>query len=429
MQVKKGRWQESRRVLAIAILVAAMCLAGCSKVTPTPTVDKSKVVQVQVTSMVKRETPEVWAGNAEPLPKLPNSSWSGLDPGGQVTTDHMGEAKLDIDGCMYIYVFLDSAQLVRRGCRKDAAISGSTSCSVQGTSTYNNSCASEVIIQTLSVEIQLQGTWLAVTYLPGLELSLVQVFEGQARVLPVTEVEQRKLVEEDEAIVLGPGNFAYTVPDARLAEIGQIAGLEARQRHSLERLGSFQDADSFVSQLQRLADEPNLAAWMRRTAERAEMDGIPLPPTYPRGEQVREERAGVILRGGGGPLSDPRVQDAVLSAVDWRALVEGSFEGRDVPVAVELFERDVIQDAREIPYDPDRARALLARADYPNGFGMSLFYPPGDVELQGMIKGMFDAWLDVGIRADPVELPAPDAIEKLRAGAAAGEPAMALDRQ
>ena len=427
--MKKGRWQESRRVLAIAILVAAMCLAGCSKVTPTPTVDKSKVVQVQATARVKRETPEVWAGNAEPLPKLPHSSWSGLDPGGQVTTDHMGEAKLDIDGCMYIYVFLDSAQLVRRGCRKDAAISGSTSCSVQGTSTYNNSCASEVIIQTLSVEIQLQGTWLAVTYLPGLELSLVQGFEGEARVLPVTEIDQHKLVEEDEAIDLGPGSFTYTAPDARLAEVGQIAGLEARQRHALEQLGSFQDADSFVSQLQRLADEPNLAAWMRRTAERAEMDNVPLPPTYPRGGEVVEERQGVILRGGGGPLADSLVQQALVAAVPWAALVEESFEGRDVPVAVEFLDGERFEDARAVEHDPERAKGLLAEAGYPDGFDTTLFYPPDDLELRSMMKGVFEAWLDVRIRAEPMELAAPAELDRIRASAAGGEPATSLYRQ
>jgi len=392
-------------------------------------VDKSKVVQVQATARVKRETPEVWAGNAEPLPKLPNSNWSGLDPGGQVTTDHMGEAKLDVDGCMYIYVFLDSAQLVRRGCRKDAAISGSTSCSVQGTSTYNNSCAGEVIIQTLSVEIQLQGTWLAVTYLPGLELSLVQVFEGEARVLPVTEIDQHKLVEEGEAIVLGPGSFVYTAPDARLQEVGQIAGLEARQRHALEQLGSFQDADSFVSQLQRLAEEPNLAAWMRRTAERAEMDDVPLPPTYPRGGEVVEERQGVILRGGGGPLADPLVQEAVVAAVPWEALVEGSFEGRDVPVAVEFLDGRRFEDARAVGHDPERAKEFLTEAGYPEGFDTTLFYPPDDLEMLSMMKGVFETWLEVGIRAEPMELAVPEVSEKLRVSAAAGSPAMALNRQ
>ena len=136
------------------------------------------------------------------LARLADGRWHGLDAGGCVTTDDIGEAKLDIDGCMFIYVLQDSRQLVRRGCRKDAAISGNASCSVQGTSVYNNACAGEVIVQTPSAEIQLHGTWLAVTYLPNLELSLVQVYEGRARVLPVTDLEEYKLAPDDQAIVV-----------------------------------------------------------------------------------------------------------------------------------------------------------------------------------------------------------------------------------
>jgi ABC-type transport system substrate-binding protein len=171
-----------------------------------------------------------------------------------------------------------------------------------------------------------------------------------------------------------------------------------------------------------------MAAWMNRTAERAEIDGVPLPSAYPRGEQVAEERLAVVLRGGGGPLQDARVQEAVLAAVDWPALVEGSFEGQDVPVVVELTERDVIQDARDIPYDPDRAKELLAEGGYPDGFATALYHPPDDVELRRMMKGMFDAWLKVGVRADPTELPAPDALQRMEASAAAGEAAMSLNR-
>jgi ABC-type transport system substrate-binding protein len=178
-----------------------------------------------------------------------------------------------------------------------------------------------------------------------------------------------------------------------------------------------------------MAGEPNLAAWMNRTAERAEIDGVPLPPNYPRGEQVAEERLAVVLRGGGGPLQDARVQDALLAAVDWQALVEGSFEGQDVPVVVELAERDVIQDARDSPYDPDRAKELLAESGYSDGFATALYHPPDDVELRGMIKGMFDAWLKVGVRADPAELPAPDALQRMEASIAAGEAVMSLNRR
>ncbi|MDX2222329.1 MAG: ABC transporter substrate-binding protein [Rhodospirillaceae bacterium] len=74
------------------------------------------------------------------------------------------------------------------------------------------------------------------------------------------------------------------------------------------------------------------------------------------------------------PLSDPRVRRAVTYAVNRQAIVDQVFAGR-AKVASQAapspaFGHD--PDLKPFPYDPDRARALLAEAGYPDGFSFTV---------------------------------------------------------
>lgn len=74
--------------------------------------------------------------------------------------------------------------------------------------------------------------------------------------------------------------------------------------------------------------------------------------------------------GRGTPLDDVRVREALNLAIDRRGLVDALLAGipelASQPASSETYGYN--PDLTPIPYDPDRARALLAQAGYPDGF-------------------------------------------------------------
>ncbi len=76
----------------------------------------------------------------------------------------------------------------------------------------------------------------------------------------------------------------------------------------------------------------------------------------------------------GNPLRDARVRQALSLSVDRQALNERVMDGVATPARQFMTEgaRGTLRDQPAFPYDPARARALLAEAGYPNGFGMTI---------------------------------------------------------
>ncbi len=74
------------------------------------------------------------------------------------------------------------------------------------------------------------------------------------------------------------------------------------------------------------------------------------------------------------PLRDPRVRQALSLAIDRQAIVQRVMDGLATPAAQFLPEGmfGLVPGVTALPYDPARARALLAEAGYPNGFSMTL---------------------------------------------------------
>jgi len=70
------------------------------------------------------------------------------------------------------------------------------------------------------------------------------------------------------------------------------------------------------------------------------------------------------------PLRDKRVRQAMNYAVDRDAIVKSILGGRGAPLPGPLSPGwlGYTDDVKPYPYDPDKARALLAEAGYPNGF-------------------------------------------------------------
>jgi ABC-type transport system substrate-binding protein len=101
------------------------------------------------------------------------------------------------------------------------------------------------------------------------------------------------------------------------------------------------------------------------------------------------------------PFSDKRVRQAMMYAIDRKAITQGILQGfaqpAVSPVGPGIPSRRTFEPW---PYDPAKAKALLAEAGYPSGFSMSVWSPHGrylkDAEVAEAVVSYFK---DVGIDA------------------------------
>ena len=119
-------------------------------------------------------------------------------------------------------------------------------------------------------------------------------------------------------------------------------------------------------------------------------------------EGGRRMMIGITTAGGPAPLADKRVRQALNHAIDFDAINEGFFLGRARRMSHVFnppFEHGGVE---AYGYDPDRARALLTEAGYPDGFMLgSLDTPIGkwihDYEMAQVIAAQLEA---VGVRLE-----------------------------
>lgn len=117
------------------------------------------------------------------------------------------------------------------------------------------------------------------------------------------------------------------------------------------------------------------------------------------------------------PVRDRRVREALNLAIDRREIAATIFGGEAEPAAIPFgltwAFRDVkltVPDGWQYPYDPARARALLAEAGYPAGFPITVFayQLPALPEGREMAEAVAGYWQKIGVRPIliPVDYPA-----------------------
>ncbi len=231
-------------VAIVALLPSAMLASGCG------TGPDSAIVETP--SVVQRLLPVVWAGSesAGTIPKLEDDAEQPLPAGSLVRTGATGEAMLKIGSCHPIYLFFDSA-IIKAACPNSDYVGGNVTCTLSGTSIHNNSCSGQVLLQTMSATIVLEGTWVQVTYVEELQLTIVVVAEGEAEVWPVTHLEDRVL---GQPVELPAQHFLFTAPDDLSREITQRP---PRVSHPLRELPPVVDQlylGTYIDSVRRQAD-------------------------------------------------------------------------------------------------------------------------------------------------------------------------------
>lgn len=117
-----------------------------------------------------------------------------------------------------------------------------------------------------------------------------------------------------------------------------------------------------------------------------------------------------------GPTEDKRVRQAISYAIDTQLLINKLLNGYGkqiaAPVASVNFGSDV--DLEPYPYDPEKAKQLLAEAGYPDGFEIEMHTEP-DIytDIAQAIVQMLD---EVGIKVNLTPLPAAEFEDKYSNG-------------
>lgn len=116
--------------------------------------------------------------------------------------------------------------------------------------------------------------------------------------------------------------------------------------------------------IERLQRDPRIS--VSRTAD--------LGQQYLAFDQSRDELEGSDVKGRN-PFKDRRVRQAVYQAINVDLIVQKVLRGQGTPTGAFLSPRVDGSPAdldRRLPYDPAKARALLAEAGYPNGFSVTM---------------------------------------------------------
>ena len=369
-------------VLSLAIVAGAM--VGCNGSTTVPPQDE-----------VLRLTPVVWAGSPPTNPPLlDHNNWESLATGDVVRTDDAGQAQVQLVGCSgSLYVFKDGAIQVAT-CLKEEQASGLATCVQIGTAWFNVDCTSRFIVDTPGSRITIAGTAFSVTYMPERRLTLVIVFDGAVTVQPVVDFGTGDLAPD--GIRVASGEFLTAVP-----------GLERVEPLPFEALPP-------------LVQELGIRDWIEDIERRAESEDF-LPAVWP----FRE--ASVTLLTAGGAFDEPTVQRAVLTAIDKEPLLARSFPDQEVAFLAALGGRRI--DARQTPYDPELAQALLEEAGYGGGTTAVLLFPARDESLGRMAEAIAQYVTQVGIATKPAPVPAGDLQAQAATMGEAGEPVMWLERR
>jgi peptide/nickel transport system substrate-binding protein len=102
------------------------------------------------------------------------------------------------------------------------------------------------------------------------------------------------------------------------------------------------------------------------------------------------------------PLSDKRVRQALHYSLDVNSIIRNLYAGLGKPLSGGLADTDFGYNPalKPYPYDPAKAKQLLAEAGHPGGIDVTLYAGSGTmVNDKHLVETIADKWSKVGIRA------------------------------
>lgn len=135
----------------------------------------------------------------------------------------------------------------------------------------------------------------------------------------------------------------------------------------------------------------------------------------------QQRRANGAEVGGESPLKDIRVRKALYQALDVDAIKDKIMRGKSTVtgswIAPEIIGFEPWMSERQLPYDPEAARALLTEAGYPNGIDIVLSAPTDQgVNSTKIAEALVSMWARAGIKASLTLLPGREQTTRSRAG-------------
>lgn len=117
------------------------------------------------------------------------------------------------------------------------------------------------------------------------------------------------------------------------------------------------------------------------------------------------------------PLDDVRVRQALNYGLDKQAIIENVFFGYG-EVANHFMPKMQFwsPDIEPYPYDPERAKQLMAESSAPQGFELTMMVPTGDVVSKQIAEIAKEQWAELGVDVEIQELDVGTAYENFSAG-------------
>ncbi len=164
---------------------------------------------------------------------------------------------------------------------------------------------------------------------------------------------------------------------------------------------------------------------LKKNADLALVQGISNRVIYLHMDRFRDNSPFITGTDGKNPLNDLRVRKAISMSINREAIVERVMEGVAIP-AGQLLPPGFFGTSdklKPMPYDPAQAKALLAEAGYPDGFGMTIHGPNdryiNDAKIAQAVGQMLTR---IGIKAQVETMPRNIYFRSASSGGPNGEP-------
>jgi peptide/nickel transport system substrate-binding protein len=198
-----------------------------------------------------------------------------------------------------------------------------------------------------------------------------------------------------DAVIVAP----ESIGDIKTNPVGtgafKFAGWVQGDRIDLEKNASYWGTPAVLDKASfKFISDPTAAFAAMMAGDIDAFSGFPAPENLPQFEA--DPRFQVLVGSTEGetilstnnkqpPFDNPKVRAALAHAIDRQAIVDGAMFGYGTPIGTHFAPHNpaYVDLTAQSAYDPDKAKALLAEAGFPDGFETTLHLPPPSYARRG----------------------------------------------